>query len=172
VGDDTLTAFFAHVDIIAGRIQEQYDWQLSQEIAVRERTIDIQIDKASDAKANRLAAQKLEKLQGWIEATQERCNLNKRRFENFKEDLFWFGRWVGAGRSGIFLYIIGIVIYSTIGFILGINSPTSIACKKVQSACYLMRLDKNQVVLPQQAQDLIQQYEQSKKNPSRPHWRK
>jgi len=115
-----------------------------------------------------LAAQRLEKMQAWVETARKRAII----LDKFKEDLFWFGRWIGSGRSGILMYLIGIIIYSTIGFILGINTPTSIACKKMQTVCYFMRFDKNQVVLPQQAQQLIRQYEQSKKNLSRPHQRK
>lgn len=102
-------------------------------------------------------------MQAWVESAKKRSQF----IDKFKQDLFWFGYWVGSGRSGVILYLIGIIIYMGIGFVWGINSPSSIACKKIQSACYLMRWDKNQVVLPQQAQQLIQEYERSKKKPHR-----
>ncbi|MCC5640020.1 hypothetical protein LC593_30165 [Nostoc sp. CHAB 5844] len=106
-------------------------------------------------------------MQAWIEAQQERSQINKERFEKFKSNLFWFGRWFSCGRSSIFFYIVGMSIFAMLGFLGGINTPSSIACKKVKSACHFMRLDKTQVVLPHQAKQLIEEYEKSKFKPRR-----
>ncbi|QLE53867.1 hypothetical protein FD724_39280 (plasmid) [Nostoc sp. C057] len=47
-------------------LEKWNEYRLKQEIAAKERTIDIfQVEKTSDAKANKLAAHKLEKIQAW-----------------------------------------------------------------------------------------------------------
>ncbi|MHC5731678.1 MAG: hypothetical protein ACYTXY_47875, partial [Nostoc sp.] len=81
--------FFDEISRIASRIKERYDYQLKLEIAAKERTIDIQIEKASNSKA----VLKLNKSKAWLKLRQE-------RFEQCKGFLFWLGGWVGSGRSG------------------------------------------------------------------------
>uniref|UniRef100_A0A8J7AAG7 Uncharacterized protein n=1 Tax=Desmonostoc muscorum LEGE 12446 TaxID=1828758 RepID=A0A8J7AAG7_DESMC len=153
------------MNAIAQRVRERYDYQLKQEISNRERTIDIQVDKASDAKATRLAAHKLEKLQAWISALESRQKLRKQRSEKFKSDLFWFGQWIGSGRCGIFFFICGILISATATVVAIINLPTNLSCPNSKSLCYLvyqMRFNNQSVILPQQAKDILAEYERNK----------
>lgn len=156
MADDTLGAFFVHADALAQRVRERFDYQLKLEIEQRERTIDIQIDKASDEKANRLATQKLKRMQAWAEAS-----------EQLKANVFWVCQWLTYGNSGILFFLSGLFIFSGLGFLGGINTPTSIVCKNSKSLCYLLRMDKTQVVLPEQTKQLIEEYERLKVKPRR-----
>jgi len=167
LGDDTLIAFFANADAVAQRIQEWNEYRLKQEIAAKERTIDIQVDKASDAKATQLAAQKLLKLQAWNEAQTQRQKLRHKRFEQFKELLFWADAWVGSGRSGTLFFLTAIVTFTTLGLIAGLNWPTTIACKSDSGGCYLLRLDKKTVIFPQQFKNILAEYERNKNKSKR-----
>ncbi|MBD2440566.1 hypothetical protein [Nostoc sp. FACHB-110] len=97
-------------------------------------------------------------MQAWVEAAKKRSLL----MNKFKSDLFWIGNWISTGNKAIILYLLGIGIYTTLGFLWGINAPTSIACPKMQSSCYFWRWNKNQVVLPEQAKQLIEEYEKNK----------
>ncbi|MBG1263170.1 hypothetical protein F8S20_30840 [Nostoc sp. BAE] len=162
-----LTPEFCSINGIAQRIRERYDYQLEQEIHNRERTIDIQVDKASDAKATQLAAQKLLKLQTWNQAQIQRQELRHKRFEQFKGLLFWAGAWVGSGRSGTLFFLTGIVTFATLGLIAGLNWPTTIACKSDSGGCYLLRLDKKTVILPQQFKNILAEYERNKNKSKR-----
>jgi hypothetical protein len=170
LGDDTLIAFFANADAVAQRIQEWNEYRLKQEIAAKERTIDIQVDKASDAKANKLAAHKLEKLQAWNEAQLKRQELRRKRFEKCKELLFWLGGWVGSGRSGIFFFISAMLASAGFAGVIIINLPTNLSCPDAKSPCYLvyqMRFNNKSVILPQQTKDIIAEYERNKSKPKR-----
>jgi hypothetical protein len=167
LGDDTLIAFFANADAVAQRIQEWNEYRLKQEIAAKERTIDIQIEKTSDAKANKLAAHKLKKLQAWNEAQLERQKLRHKRFEQFKGFVFWLGGWVGSGRSGIFFFISAVLSFGALGLIGGLNWPTTIACKSNSGGCYLFRFNKSTVIFPQQIKEIIAEYERNKSKPKR-----
>ncbi|WP_373526131.1 hypothetical protein [Nostoc sp.] len=170
MGDDTLIAFFANADAVAQRIQEWNEYRLKQEIAAKERTIDIQVEKASDAKANKLAAHKLEKIQAWNEAQLERQKLRQKRFEQCKGLLFWFGAWVGSGRSGIFFFISAILISVTVTAVKIINLPTNLSCPDAKSLCYRvykMRFNNKSVILPQHTKDIIAEYERNKNKPKR-----
>jgi hypothetical protein len=165
MADDTLALFFREADVIAGRIRERYQYRLKQEIAAKERTIDIQIEKTSSAKANKLAAHKLEKLQAWNEAQLERQKLRHKRFEKCKELLFWLGGWVGSGRSGIFFFISAMLASAGFAGVIIINLPTNLSCPDAKSPCYLvyqMRFNNKSVILPQQTKDIIAEYERNK----------
>ncbi|GAX38991.1 hypothetical protein [Nodularia sp. NIES-3585] len=109
-----------------------------------------------------MAAQKLERLQAWNEAQESRKKLRKQRSEQFKSNLFWFGQWLGSGRSGIFVYSISLLSFMAGGGIAMINLPSAIACPQVESLCYLLRLDKSTVILPEEIQKLLLEYERSK----------
>ncbi|MBE9002244.1 hypothetical protein IQ274_29570 [Nostoc sp. LEGE 12447] len=170
MGDDTLIAFFANADAVAQRIQEWNEYRLKQEIAAKERTIDIQVEKASDAKANKLAAHKLEKIQAWNEAQLERQKLRQKRFEQFKGLVFWLGGWVGSGRSGIFFFICGVLISATATSVAIINLPTFLSCPNSKSLCYQvyqMRFNNQSVILPGQAKDIVAEYERNKSKSKR-----
>jgi hypothetical protein len=165
MADDTLALFFREADVIAGRIRERYQYRLKQEIAAKERTIDIQIEKTSSAKANKLASQKLEKLQAWNEAQLERQKLRHKRFEQFKGFVFWLGGWVGSGRSGIFFFGSAMLASATFAGVIIINLPTNLSCPDPKSPCYLvyqMRFNNKSVILPQQTKDIIAEYERNK----------
>ncbi|MHC5727427.1 MAG: hypothetical protein ACYTXY_25520, partial [Nostoc sp.] len=55
-----------------------------------------------------------------------------------------------------------------LGFLMiGINTPSTIPCPDKKSYCYLLRIDKNQVLLPGQAKQLLVEYELSKNKPHR-----
>ncbi|MHC5714663.1 MAG: hypothetical protein ACYTX0_21595 [Nostoc sp.] len=170
MGNDTLIAFFANADAVAQRIQEWNEYRLKQEIAAKERTIDIQVEKASDAKANKLAAHKLEKIQAWNEAQLERQKLRQKRFEQFKGLVFWLGGWVGSGRSGIFFFGSAMLASATFAGVTIINLPTNLSCHDRKSPCYLvyqMRFNNKSVILPQQTKDIIAEYERNKSKPKR-----
>ncbi|WP_341531999.1 hypothetical protein WKK05_40630 (plasmid) [Nostoc sp. UHCC 0302] len=81
--------------------------------------------------------------------------------------LFWLGGWLGSGRSAIFAYVItssGVAL----GFMmLGINTPSTIPCPSKKSYCYQLRINKNEVILPEQAKQLLVDYERSKQKPTR-----
>ena len=121
----------------------------------------------SDAKATQLAAQKLLKLQTWNEAQTQRQKLRHQRFEQFKGLLFWVGGWIGSGRSGTLFFLTAIFTFSTLGLIAGLNWPTTIACKSDSEGCYLLRLDKKTVILPQQFQNILAEYERNKNKSKR-----
>ncbi|OYD90429.1 hypothetical protein CDG77_17285 [Nostoc sp. 'Peltigera membranacea cyanobiont' 213] len=170
MGDDTLIAFFANADAVAQRIQEWNEYRLKQEIAAKERTIDIQVEKTSDAKANKLAYQKLEKIQAWNEAQLERQKLRQKHFEQCKGLLFWVGGWVGSGRSGIFFFISAVLISTTATVVPIINLPTNLSCPDTKSLCYLvyqMRFNNKSVILPGQAKDIVAEYERNKSKSKR-----
>ncbi|MEH1786618.1 MAG: hypothetical protein V7L23_13810 [Nostoc sp.] len=170
MGDDTLVAFFAHADAVAQRIREWNEYRLKQEIAAKERTIDIQIEKTSSAKANKLAYQKLEKIQAWNEAQLERQKLRQKHFEQCKGHLFWVGAWVGSGRSGTLFFLTAILISVTLTVVKIINLPTNLSCPDTKSLCYLvyqMRFNNKSVILPGQAKDILAEYERNKNKPKR-----
>ncbi|MBW4559196.1 MAG: hypothetical protein KME59_25420 [Trichormus sp. ATA11-4-KO1] len=162
MGDETLGAFFREADAIAQRIREWNEYRLEQEIAAKKRTLDIEVEKTSDAKAVKLAYQKLETLQAWNEAQSERKKLREQRSEQFKSNVFWFGSWIGSGKSGIFFFICAILIFAVLGLMGGLNWPTTIACKTDSGGCYLLRWNKSTVVLPHQVEQVLKEYERSK----------
>ncbi|MDZ7965858.1 MAG: hypothetical protein RM368_12920 [Nostoc sp. DedSLP03] len=170
MGDDTLTIFFAHADAVAQRIREWNEYRLKQEIAAQKRTIDIQIDKASDTKAIQIAQQHLKGSTQWVQLEQQRQKLNKQRFEQFKEFVFWLGGWVGSGRSGIFFFICGVLISATATAVVIINLPTFLSCPNSKSLCYQvyqMRFNNQSVILPGQAKDIVAEYERNKRKSKR-----
>jgi hypothetical protein len=170
MADDTLALFFREADVIAGRIRERYQYRLKQEIAAKERTIDILVEKTSDAKATRLAAHKLEKLQAWNKAQIERQKLRHKRYEQFKGFLFWAGSWVGSGSSGTLFFIFAILTFTTLTGLAVINLPTNLSCPDKKSFCYLvyqMRFNNESIILPQQTKDIIAEYERNKSKPKR-----
>jgi hypothetical protein len=63
-------------------------------------------------------------------------------------NLIFFGRWIASGRSGWLFYICSFGFFFALGLVLGINSPSVIACPNMQNYCYLLRLDKNKVIIP------------------------
>ncbi|WP_256874648.1 hypothetical protein [Nostoc sp. C057] len=50
---------------------------------------------------------------------------------------------------------------------IGINTPSTIPCPDNKSYCYQLRIDKKQVILPEQAKQLLIEYERSKNKPHR-----
>ncbi|MCG6133999.1 MAG: hypothetical protein MET45_04975 [Nostoc sp. LLA-1] len=163
MGDETLATFFREADAIAQRIREWNEYRLEQEIAAKKRTLDIQVEKTSDAKAVKLAYQKLEKLQAWNEAQKTRKQLLEQRSEQFKSNVFWFGQWLGSGLSGVFVYLTTAAMAAVASLALGINLPNIIACKNDTGICYQLRLNKSSVVLPHQVEQVLKEYERSKK---------
>lgn len=115
----------------------------------------------------KLAYQKLSKLQAWNETQEIRRKLRKGRSEQFKSNLFWFGQWVGSGRSGIFMYLVCAVVCLTGGLMWGMNTPRAISCPKQQSLCYLLRLNKTSVILPEQVKQVLKHYQRSFHQPRR-----
>nr|MBW4457456.1 hypothetical protein [Nostoc indistinguendum CM1-VF10] len=133
-------------------------------------TIDILVEKTSDAKAIRLAAHKLEKLQAWNEAEELRKKLYKQRSKQFKSNLFWFGNWIGSGRSSTFFFIFAILTFTTLTGLAVINLPTNLSCPDKKSFCYLvyqMRFNNESIILPQQTKEIIAEYERNKSKPKR-----
>lgn len=102
----------------------------------------------------------MKKSQAWIKLRQE-------GFEQIKGFLFWFGGWVGSGRSGIVTYSITISAVALGSVMIGINTPNTIPCPDKKSYCYQLRIDKKQVILPEQAKQLLIEYERSKNKPHR-----
>ncbi|MBE8971258.1 hypothetical protein IQ277_35230 [Nostocales cyanobacterium LEGE 12452] len=151
----------AALEQFAAELREWFDFRLEQE----RQTIEIQALKASDAKATRLAAHKLENLQAWNEAQESRKKLRKQRSEQCKSNLFWFGQWIGSGRSGIFFFICGVLISTTATAVAIINLPTFLSCPNSKSLCYQvyqMRFNNKSVILPGQAKDIVAEYERNK----------
>ncbi|MBD2438861.1 hypothetical protein H6G69_18915 [Nostoc sp. FACHB-110] len=95
-----------------------------------------------------MALNKLNESQQWIEAEQKRSELRSQRSQQFRVNLIHFARWVGSGWSGWLVYLGSFVTVSFIAYAVGINSPSAIACPNTKSYCYLLRLNKNTVVLP------------------------
>ncbi|MBG1269765.1 hypothetical protein F8S12_26990 [Nostoc sp. WHI] len=156
----------AALEQFATELREWFDFRLEQE----RQTIEIQAVKTSDAKATRLAAHKLEKLQAWNEAQLERQKLRHKQFEQFKGFVFWLGGWVGSGRSGIFFFISAMLASATFAGVSIINLPTNLSCPDPKSLCYLvyqMRFNNKSVILPQQTKDIIAEYERNKNKPKR-----
>lgn len=102
----------------------------------------------------------MKKSQAWIKLRQE-------SFEGCKGFLFWFGGWVNSGRSGILTYLITMSAVALGSVMIGINTPSIIPCPDKKSYCYQLRIDKNQVILPEQSKQLLIEYERSKIKPSR-----
>lgn len=111
----------------------------------------------------KLAYQKLEKLQAWNEAQKTRKQLLEQRSEQFKSNVFWFGQWLGSGLSGVFVYLTTAAMAAVASLALGINLPNIIACKNDTGICYQLRLNKSSVVLPHQVEQVLKEYERSKK---------
>ncbi|MBD2680955.1 hypothetical protein H6H03_26700 [Nostoc paludosum FACHB-159] len=86
--------------------------------------------------------------QQWIEAEQKRSQLRSQRSQQFKLNLIYFARWIGSGWRGWLFYLGSFGIYISLGFALGVNFPSAIACPNTKSYCYLLRLDKETVVIP------------------------
>ncbi|WP_341532234.1 hypothetical protein WKK05_40980 (plasmid) [Nostoc sp. UHCC 0302] len=156
MASDALTPFFTHADAIAQRIRESNEYRLEQEIKSVKSTINIQIEKASDVKA----VEKLRKSQAGIKVRQQ-------RFEQVKGFLFWVGGWLGSGRSAIFAYLITSSAVALGSVMLGINTPSTIPCPDKKSYCYQLRINKNEVILPEQAKQLLIEYERSKQKKPR-----
>lgn len=57
-----------------------------------------------------------------------------------------------------------------LGFLMiGINTPSTIPCPDEKSYCYQLRINKNQVILPSQAKQLLIEYDRSQNKPHRRH---
>ncbi|MBD2596055.1 hypothetical protein H6G74_17230 [Nostoc spongiaeforme FACHB-130] len=95
-----------------------------------------------------MALNKLNESQQWIEAEQKRSELRRQRSQQFRINLIHFARWVGSGWSGWLIYLGSFVTTLCIGYAVGINSPSAIACPNTKSYCYLLRLNKETVVFP------------------------
>ncbi|MHC5918278.1 MAG: hypothetical protein ACYTXE_46670, partial [Nostoc sp.] len=67
---------------------------------------------------------------------ESRKKLRKQRSEQCKSNLFWFGQWIGSGRSGIFFFICGVLISATATAVAIINLPTFLSCPNSKSLCY------------------------------------
>jgi hypothetical protein len=107
---------------------------------------------------------KLNESQQWIEAQQKQTKLRSQRSQQFRVNLIHFARWIGSGWSGWLFYLGSSGIYISLGFALGVNFPSVIACPNTKSYCYLLRLDKTTVVIPS---DYIKQTSQKKSNHQR-----
>jgi hypothetical protein len=104
-------------------------------------------------------------LQQWVETEKEQRTLRAQRAEKFKSDLFWFGHWVGSGKSGVFFFVCALLISATLTGIIIINLPTFLSCPNTKSLCYLvyqMRFNNKSVILPQQTKDILAEYERNK----------
>ncbi|MBE9038700.1 hypothetical protein IQ246_27160 [aff. Roholtiella sp. LEGE 12411] len=112
----------------------------------------------------------MKKLQAWNEAQAQNQKLRHKRFEQCKGLLFWVGGWVGSGHSGIFFFISAMLASATFAGVSIINLPTNLSCPDPKSLCYLvfqMRFNNKSVILPQQAKDIIAEYERNKSKPKR-----
>jgi hypothetical protein len=107
---------------------------------------------------------KLNESQQWIEVEQKRSQLRRQRSHELRVNLIHFAHWLCSGWSGWLFYLIWFAIFSSLGFTLGINFPSVIACSNTNSFCYLLRLDKTKVVIPS---DYIQQTSPKKSNRQR-----
>ncbi|WP_256872003.1 hypothetical protein [Nostoc sp. TCL26-01] len=114
-----------------------------------------------DVKAKILASQKLEHLQDWNEAKAMQNKLRKQRSEQFRSNLFWFGMWVGSGRSGVFMFLAGAAVFLTGGLLWGTNMPKAISCPSQKTLCYQLRWDKPSVILPGQIKQILKDYQRS-----------
>ncbi|MBD2303401.1 hypothetical protein H6G80_35720 [Nostoc sp. FACHB-87] len=162
-----LAPYSNELNAIAERIRQRYDYQLKQEIEQRERTIDIQVDKTSNTKALKLASEKLKNLQAWNQAQEKKQKLRQQSFEQFKSNLFYFGRWVGSGRSGTAMFFTFAASTLFGGLMWGFNEPSAISCPSEKSLCYQLRLDKKSVILPAQKKQILEDYQRSLKQPRR-----
>ncbi|WP_226890048.1 hypothetical protein [Nostoc sp. MG11] len=106
-------------------------------------------------------------MQQWVEVEKEQRVLRAQRAEKFKSDLFWFGHWIGSGRSGIFVCAILVTAALVSGLAWGINTPNTILCPKIESFCYQMRLNRSSVLLNNQVKKVLQEYERNKSKPRR-----
>lgn len=163
MGDETLAAFFREADAIAARIREWNARRVEQQFAALERTIDLRVEKASEALAVQLAQKKLKASTEWVQTQQQRLLFWQQVTDQFKSCFLWFGRWLGSGFSGICFYMTSVIVYVALGTFFGVNLPTRIACPNAKSPCYLLRWDKSSVVLPSQVDDLVKKYLKSKK---------
>ncbi|BAZ02844.1 hypothetical protein NIES37_68570 [Tolypothrix tenuis PCC 7101] len=53
-----------------------------------------------------------------------------------------------SGWSGWLFYLTSFSIFAFLGFGLGVNYPSVIACPSLTSYCYFFRLDKTTVIIP------------------------
>jgi len=116
-------------------------------VAQEKKTLTIQAEKISDVKCQ----EKLKASEAWI-------LIQHKRFEQIKGFLLWTGGWLTTGFPGLAFYLVSMVVFSTVVYSAGINRPSKIACESVKSDCYLLRLDKTQVVLPEQVEHLTREY--------------
>ncbi|QLE59907.1 hypothetical protein [Nostoc sp. TCL26-01] len=107
---------------------------------------------------------KLNESQQWIETEQKQATLRSQRSQQFRINLIHFARWIGSGWSGWLIYLGSFAIYLSLGFALGVNFPSAIACPNTKSYCYLLRLHKETVVIPS---DYIKQTSPKKSNRQR-----
>ncbi|BAY66763.1 hypothetical protein NIES22_69070 (plasmid) [Calothrix brevissima NIES-22] len=107
---------------------------------------------------------KLNESQQWIEVEQKRSQLRRQRSHELRVNLIHFARWLCSGWSGWLFYLIWFAIFSSLGFALGLNLPSAIACRSTKSFCYLLRLDKETVIIPS---DYTRQTSQKKSNRQR-----
>jgi hypothetical protein len=111
-----------------------------------------------------LAYQKLKDSQQWVQTQEKRVQLQKEKIHQLKLNLLWFGGWIGSGTSGSTFYLVGLLIFTSLGFWFGVNYPSVIACPNTKSYCYHLRLDKTKVVIPS---DYIKQSSQKKSHRQR-----
>jgi len=62
--------------------------------------------------------------------------------------LSWFGGWFWAGASSGWGFFGWLVLAMLIGATIDANIPDAIYCKTPKGFCYLLRWDKNSIVLP------------------------
>ncbi|WP_414756122.1 hypothetical protein [Anabaena sp. CCY 9910] len=107
---------------------------------------------------------KLSKSQQWIEAEQKQAKLRSQRSQQFRVNLIHIARWITSGWSGWLFYLGAFGIFISLGFALGVNFPSAIACPNTTSYCYFLRLDKETVVIPS---DYIKESSSKKSNRKR-----
>nr|WP_322665491.1 hypothetical protein [Dendronalium sp. ChiSLP03b] len=105
-----------------------------------------------------MTAQKLKKLETWLEAQREKKKLREKRIDDIKQVLLWLGGWIGSGWKGTVFYLICTIAAGVCGVTLGINTPTNIPCPNKKSLCYQLRLNKSQVLLPEEIDQVLQKY--------------
>lgn len=95
-----------------------------------------------------MANQKLKDSQQWVQTQEKRVQLRQDKINQLKLTLLWFGRWIGSGTSGSLFYLVGSLIFFSLGLMFGMNYPSVIACPNTKSFCYQVRWDKTTVVIP------------------------
>ncbi|UKP01032.1 hypothetical protein [Nostoc sp. UHCC 0870] len=69
--------------------------------------------------------------------------------------------WVGSGRSGVLMFLTCAMVFLTGGLWWGTNLPKAISCPAENSLCYQLRWDKSSVILPEQVNQILKDYQHS-----------